>query len=127
MTFTRSDLLVDMSDKELTGLTQSLVNQGDPDPIATTIAEQQARMERYIHVYVVDDDWQKTLLRALVLWRLCQRVGNVQEKRQKSYDATILQWGRGCEPADSCIHRPPFYSFPGLQWGRGCEPADSIP
>ncbi len=91
MTFTRSDLLVDMSDKELTGLTQSLVNQGDPDPIATTIAEQQARMERYIHVYVVDDDWQKTLLRALVLWRLCQRVGNVQEKRQKSYDATMKE------------------------------------
>lgn len=91
MTFTRSDLLVDMSDKELTGLTQQLVNQGDPDPIATTITEQQTRMERYIHVYVVDDDWQKTLLRALVIWRLCQRVGSIQEKRQKSYDAAMRE------------------------------------
>ena len=91
MTFTRSDLLVDMSEKELSALTQKLVEQGDPDPIANTIAEQQARMERYIHVYVVPDDWQKTILRALVLWRLVQRVGAIQEKRQKSYDDAMTE------------------------------------
>jgi hypothetical protein len=78
-----------MSDKELTALTQKLVDQGDPDPIAATITEQQARMERYFHVYVVPDDWQTTLLRSLVLWRLVQRVGAIQEKRQKSYDAAM--------------------------------------
>ena len=91
MTFTRSDLLVDMSEKELGALTQKLVLQGDPDPVAATIAEQQARMERYIHVYVVPDDWQVTLLRALVLWRLVQRVGGIEEKRQKSYDEAMKE------------------------------------
>jgi len=91
MTFTRSDLLVDMSEKELSALTQKLVELGDPDPITNTITEQQARMERYFHVYVVPDDWQKTILRALVLWRLVQRVGAIQEKRQKSYDEAMKE------------------------------------
>jgi len=91
MTFTRTDLLVDMSEKELSALTQKLVEQGDPEPIAATITEQQARMERYFHVYVVPDDWQKTILRSLVLWRLCQRVGTIQEKRQKTYDEAMAE------------------------------------
>ncbi len=91
MTFTRTDLLVDISDKELDGITTKLIQYGDPDPIDSTIAEQQARMERYIHFYVIDDGYQKTLLRALVLWRLFQRIGAIADKRQKSYDDAMKE------------------------------------
>jgi hypothetical protein len=91
MTFTRTDLLVDISDRELTAITTKLVEMGDPDPIAATIAEQQARMERYIHRYVVDDNWQKTMLRALVLWKLQFRLGNVSERRQKAFDDALKE------------------------------------
>ncbi len=37
-----------------------------------------------------------------------------------------LQWGRGCEPADSYHHDPAGNDILTLQWGRGCEPADSL-
>lgn len=94
MTFTRTDLKADaggIAEKELAPLTQKLVETGDPDPITTTIAEQQARMERYIHRYVVDDLWQKSLLRALVIWRLYQRIATIPEKRQKAYDDAMRE------------------------------------
>ena len=86
MIFARTDLLVDISDKELTPITTKLVELGDPDPITSTITESQAEMERFIHRYEVDDAWQKKLLRALVLWELYKRLGNIPEKRQKAYD-----------------------------------------
>lgn len=89
--FDRSDLLSDISDKELDALTTNLINAGDPDPIATTVTEQSARLERYLHFYTVDDDWQKTLLRALVLWRLYQRIGTIPDKRQKSYQDALAE------------------------------------
>jgi len=89
MIFTRTDLLVDISDKELTPMTTKLVNLGDPDPVTNTIIEQQARMERYIHRYVVDDAWQKDLLRALVLRNLYKRLGGIPAKRQKAYDDAL--------------------------------------
>lgn len=91
MTFARADLLVDISDKELDGITTKLIQAGDPDPIASTIAEQQARMERYIHRYLVDDGWQRTMLRALVLWRIYQRIASIPPKRQTSYDDTMKE------------------------------------
>lgn len=84
--FSRTDLLVDISDKELTPITTKLVELGDPDPITNTITESQAEMERFIHRYEVDDAWQKKLLRALVLWELYKRLGSIPEKRQKAYD-----------------------------------------
>ena len=86
MIFVRQDLLVDISDKELTPMTTKLVEMGNPDPITNTIAESQAEMERFIHRYQVDDGWQKKLLRALVLWELYKRLGSIPEKRQKAYD-----------------------------------------
>lgn len=89
--FDRSDLLSDISDKELDALTTKLIAAGDPDPIASTVTEQSARMERYVHFYVVDDDWQRTLLRALVFWRLYQRIGSIPDKRQKSYDDALKE------------------------------------
>lgn len=91
MTFTRSDLLVDMSDKELTAITTKLVNTGDPEPIVNTIAEQQARMERYIHRFIVEDEWQKTMLRALVLWKLQFRLGAVTQQREKAFDDAMKE------------------------------------
>ena len=36
----------------------------------------------------------------------------------------MLQWGRGCEPADICISEHAQDQSAWLQWGRGCEPAD---
>jgi hypothetical protein len=91
MEFTRADLLVDISEKELEPLTRKLVEAGDPDPVGSTIAEQDARIERYVHVYVIDEDWRKTILRALVIWRLCQRISNIPPKRQASYDEAMKE------------------------------------
>lgn len=89
--FDRSDLLSDISDKELDGLTTKLIQAGDPDPIETTVTEQSARLERYVHLYVVPDDWQRTLLRALVFWRIYQRLGSIPPKRQASYDDALKE------------------------------------
>ena len=89
MTFERSDLLADISEKELAGIAEKLVQAGDPDPIPTSIAENQAEMERYIHRYEVAEDWQKKLLRALVLWDLTKRLGSIPPKRQTAYDAAM--------------------------------------
>ena len=89
MTFERSDLLADISEEELAGIAESLVQAGDPDPIATSIAESQAEMQRYIHRYEVAEDWQRKLLRALVLWDLPKRLGSIPAKRQTAYDASM--------------------------------------
>lgn len=89
MTFVRDDLLVDISEKELAGLGEKLVLGGDPVPIDSTITEQKEKMERFIHLYEVDDNWQKSLLRALVLWELYKRLGSIPEKRQKAYDEAM--------------------------------------
>jgi hypothetical protein len=89
MTFDRTDLTADISEKELAGIADKLVVLGDPDPVETTIVEQQAKLERYIHFYVVDDDWQKTLLRALVLWEIYKRLGSIPAKRQTAYDEAM--------------------------------------
>ena len=91
MTFTRADLLADISDAELTPLTEKLVNYGDPDPVATTIAEEQSRMERFIHRYDIEDAWLKNLLRPLVLWSLYKRLGGIPDKRQKAYDEVMKE------------------------------------
>jgi Bacteriophage Mu, Gp36 len=88
MTLTRTDLLAagGISAKELAAIADKLVEPGGPDPVETAIAEEQQEMERYIHRYEVDDEWQKKLLRALVLWELYKRIGGIPEKRQKAYD-----------------------------------------
>lgn len=89
MTFERSDLYADISEKELAGIADKLVVAGDPDPVDTAIAENQAKMQRFIHFYVVDDNWQKQLLRALVLWDLYKRLGSIPPKRQTAYDEAM--------------------------------------
>ena len=91
MTFTRTDLYADISEKELAGIADKLVLIGDPDPVPTIIGEQQARMERYIHFYIVDDAWQKRLLRALVLWEVYKRLGSIPPKRQTAYDDALSE------------------------------------
>jgi uncharacterized protein DUF1320 len=89
MIFTRTDLLVDISNDELTAMTTELVGMGDPDPITNTIAETQPKMDRFIYRYVVDDGWQKQLLRPLVLWELYKRLRGIPDKRQKAYDEAM--------------------------------------
>jgi Bacteriophage Mu, Gp36 len=91
MIFTRTDLLVDISERELVAIAEKIVVPGDPDPITSTITEQQARMERYIHRYVVDDDWQKDLLRALVFWKLYKRLGSIPKKREAGYEEAMKE------------------------------------
>lgn len=91
MIFTRTDLLADISEEELAGIAEELVEAGDPVPIDTAITEQQAHMERYIHRYVIDEAWQKKLLRALVLWELPKRLGSIPAKRQTAYDAAMKE------------------------------------
>ena len=42
------------------------------------------------------------------------------------FPAQMLQWGRGCEPADGSQGGVEDDDTHRLQWGRGCEPADGI-
>jgi hypothetical protein len=81
-TFTRADLLTDISDKELTALTTKLIADGEPsDKVERTIAEQAARVERYIALYELTADHWRSLLRPLVLLRIYPRLSSPPEKR----------------------------------------------
>ena len=91
MTFTESDLTTDISRKELDGIAKKLVEDGDPEPIATTISEQSRKVADYTRRYVLDEERQRRLIRALVLFELTSRVGSIPDKRQTKYDAAMKE------------------------------------
>ncbi len=81
-TFTRADLLTDISDKELTALTTKLIADGEPsDKVERTIAEQAARVERYIALYELAADHWRSLVRPLVLLEIYKRLAAPPDKR----------------------------------------------
>ena len=86
MAFTETDLLVDICQEELDGIATELVAQGDPEPVAHTIAEQVQKVEDYTLRYDVPDLRLKRLTRALVLFELYTRLGSIPPKRQTKYD-----------------------------------------
>lgn len=91
-TFTRADLLTDISDKELTALTTKLIADGEPsDKVERTIAEQAARVERYIALYALVADHWRSLVRPLVLLELYTRLSSPPEKRKDSAEAALRE------------------------------------
>lgn len=91
MAFTEQDLLVDISQKELDGIAKKLVNEGDPEPIATTITEQVGKVEDYTLRYDVPDLRHKRLTRALVLYELFARLGGIPKDREKKYEEAMKE------------------------------------
>ena len=91
-TFTRADLLTDISDKELTALTTKLIADGEPsDKVERTVDEQAARVERYIALYELTADHWRSLVRPLVLLELYKRLSTPPEKRVEAVKAVIRE------------------------------------
>jgi hypothetical protein len=89
--FTESDLLADISQKELDGIAKKLVEQGDPQPISVTIAEQLRKVEDYAKRWKLEEERWKRLTRALVLFELYSRVGSIPEKRKLKYEEAMKE------------------------------------
>ncbi len=89
--FTRTDLLGEISDRELTTLVARVLHAGDTDPEAAAIARAQGTLDRYAGRYALDDDTQKDFLRDLTLYYLCARVADVPPNRIAAYDETMRE------------------------------------
>ncbi len=85
ITFTEEDLLVDISQEELDGIAKELVSEGEPEPIATTIAEQVQKVEDYTARFAVPELRYKRLVRALVLFELYSRLVEIPQKRETKH------------------------------------------
>lgn len=86
-----TDLLADISRKELDGLAKKLVELGDPDPITVTITEQRQKVDDYTRRFDLPPDREKRLIRALALFELMARLGAIPEKRQTKYDEAMKE------------------------------------
>ena len=89
--FTRTDLLGEISDRELTTLVTRVLHAGDTDPETAAIARAQATLDRYAGRFALDDDTQKDFLRDLALYYLCARVADVPPNRVAAYDETMRE------------------------------------
>lgn len=89
--FTRTDLLGEISDRELTTLVSRVLHAGDADPEAAAIARAQATLDRHAGRYLLDDDTQKGFLSDLALYYLCARVADIPPNRQAAYDETMRE------------------------------------
>lgn len=123
--FTEADLLSDISSDELDGIGAQLVVFGDPDPIATTIAEQAQKVEDYTLRYNVPLDRAKRLVRALVLYELYARLSSPPEKRKYKYEEAMkeLRDIRDGKFPDLAIEDPPPAGLPKGKgaWGSKCK------
>ena len=91
VSFTRSDLLADISDKELTALTTKLVNEGDPEPVETAIARAVSVAARYTERFIIPDAQFKGYVRDLALYFINPRLQAIPPKRQTAYDNTMRE------------------------------------
>lgn len=91
VTFIETDLLADISQKELDGLAKKLVDAGDPEPIATTIAEQQQKVDLYTRRYDLPGNDEKRLVRALVLYELYARLASIPPKRDAKHQEAMKE------------------------------------
>lgn len=89
--FTRTDLLGEISDRELTTLVARVLHAGDADPEAAAIARAQATLARYAARYTLDDDTRKGFLSDLTLYYLSARVADIPANRQAAYDQTMRE------------------------------------
>ena len=121
MAFLEADLLADISQEELDGIAKSLVSEGDPEPIATTIAEQVQKVEDYTLRFNVPELRVKRLVRALVLYELYSRLGSLPAKRKDKYEEAMkeLRDIRDGKFKDLAIEDPPPAGLPTSQgaWG----------
>jgi hypothetical protein len=121
MAFTEQDLLPDISQEELDGIAKELVTPGDPEPIETTITEQEQKVEDYTKRYDVPELRQFRLVRALVLYELYSRLGTIPQKRKDKYEEAMreLRDIRDGKFPDLALEDPPPDGLPEGQgrWG----------
>ena len=89
--FTEEDLLADISRKELDGIAKKLLELGDPEPIPVTITEQTQKVDDYTRRYVLTEDRERRLIRALVLFEIYARLASIPPKRQTKYDEAMRE------------------------------------
>ncbi len=121
ITFTEEDLLVDISQEELDGIAKELVSDGDPEPIARTIAEQLQKVEDYTARFEVPELRYQRLVRALVLFEIYARLAEIPKKRQTKYDEAMkeLKDIRDGKFPDLMLEEPPPAGIPSGHgnWG----------
>lgn len=123
MPFIEANLLPDISQEELDGIAKELVTVGDPEPIATMIAEQAQKVEDFTLRYNVPELRLHRLIRPLVLWELYKRLGAIPEKRQTAYDEAMkeLREIRDGKFPDLAIEEPAPAGLPGSTGDWGSE------
>jgi hypothetical protein len=86
----RQDLLADISDKDLTKISETLVNDGDPEPVNRAISWATAEVAKYVAGYVVPGEQEAGYVRGLSIWRLFMRLrdevpGKWKEEKERIY------------------------------------------
>ena len=86
---TENDLLAIISKDELDGLAKELIEDGQPEPIPTAIAEGIGTIRMYADPKVIPNDALKRIWRILAVCWIYNRLGNLPEKREKEQDWAI--------------------------------------
>jgi hypothetical protein len=84
-----NDLLAEISKKELDGLSKKLIEAGQPDPVATAIAESIDLIRDYIDPWKLREGTLRRLWRILAVCGIYNRLATLPEKREKQKAAVI--------------------------------------
>jgi hypothetical protein len=84
-----TDLLAVISREELDGLSNNLIELGQPEPVATSIQEALGTIRLYIDPFLVRADALKRMWRTLAVCWLYNRLSSMPEKREKEQAAVL--------------------------------------
>lgn len=85
----KNDLLAVIGLEELDGLAAELLEDGQPDPIETAIAEGLDWIALYVDPLIVPDGARKRIWRLLSVCWIYNRLGRLSEKRKEEQDDMI--------------------------------------
>lgn len=89
MSFTASDLLI--GQREVNVITQTLTNEGNPDPIGQAINSAVQSVEAYISGWTVSEDRKNQFIRTIALYYLYALMQLPSNPREKAYEQTMQE------------------------------------
>jgi len=85
VTFTRDDLLADISDKELTALAGKLVASGQADPAEVAIERARDTIDLFAGRYALPAELERRLISAIAVWEIVSRLSEPEEKHKLAW------------------------------------------
>lgn len=86
ITLVETDLLSDIGKDELDGLSKSVLESGQPDPVTTEINDSLGIIEMYVSPWAIKPDPLRRIWRLLTISGLYNRLGKIPKKRQDERD-----------------------------------------